>query len=555
MALATIQLELQAVGTALAKMREMGSAEEKIVLVSKAQAMQIASMIRQAKLDTTSLVVCMRKIECVPFTSDDKTFLLETISLLLQSPEPSSALVAAPQPSNATQKWEHCVHGLTSRVWESLANCKTIEPMAMHLADLGLYLPCEKTFRAMGMAFLLATEGTERALRTDQSTRKQTVDATKAMWRIFIKARAKPNPVIWEFRSVSEFQIQHPDNFDKAFSKIGLTPQGPPCSPTEWTVLVQGTKCRGPQAAGRSNRICVGNPSGKQLQQLQLQQSGAQGPLDVQQGFGAMMPMMAAMTQMCQQMMGQQPPLAHDRTPSNDELDLLYVGGDRGAGGAGGVGGVAPGGGGFQHACHDGVVGKGAVVGGEQRALMNDLGAGGGGGDADMRDKRHVAIDITGRISPCERPLAATCVAKTFELQDGVADPGAMLSPQPDASPDDVTKMIEEFRGENAITAKHAKKRPAAAEAAGATVSKKPPAAGATVSKKPAAAAGPETTHNMSRHMLDKGYVRTSTDAVTLPKQWSVWMKPPRPDKYFVDGRTGNRYRSVCEVKKALGRI
>ena len=88
MALATIQLELQAVGTALAKMREMGSAEEKIVLVSKAQAMQIASMIRQAKLDTTSLVVCMRKIECVPFTSDDKTSLLEAISLLLQSTEP-----------------------------------------------------------------------------------------------------------------------------------------------------------------------------------------------------------------------------------------------------------------------------------------------------------------------------------------------------------------------------------------------------------------------------------------------------------------------------------
>ena len=171
-----------------------------------------------------------------------------------------------------------------------------------------------------------------------------------------------------------------------------------------------------------------------------------------------------------------------------------------------------------------------------------------------MRDKRHVAIDITGRISPCERPLAAKCVANALELQDGVADPGAMLSPPPDASPDDVTKMIEEFRGEKAITAKHAKKRPAAAEAAGATVSKKPPAAGATVSKKPAAAAGTEK-HCMSRHMLDMGYVRTSTDAVKLPMQWSVWMKPPRPDKYFVDGRTGNRYRSVCEVKKALGRI
>ena len=70
---------------------------------------------------------------------------------------------------------------------------------------------------------------------------------------------------------------------------------------------------------------------------------------------------------------------------------------------------------------------------------MNDLGAGGGGGDADMRDKGHVAIDITGRIARCERPLAATCVAKALELQDGVADPGAIMSPQPDAPPDDVT--------------------------------------------------------------------------------------------------------------------
>jgi hypothetical protein len=86
-------------------------------------------------------------------------------------------------------------------------------------------------------------------------------------------------------------------------------------------------------------------------------------------------------------------------------------------------------------------------------------------------------------------------------------------------------------------------KRPAAAPA------------GASVSKRPAAAGGPEKVHCMSRKMLDMGYVRTSTDVVNLPKLWSVWTKPPRTDKYFVDGSTGNKYRSVGEVKEALGLI
>ena len=484
MSFAAIDLDLQAVKTALGHVRDL-ALEESFTTVSKAQALRIANVMRRSELDTASLVACMEKVRDVGFAEVDKTMLLTELTTLLSNPNLDAMPTIVKKAANSTQKWEHCVHALSSEIWERMSACKHLDVMFLHLADLGLHRPCEKTARAMAMAFLLATEGVDRAFAINKESRKQTVEVTKTMWKTFANARQRPDPMIWDFPGVSAFERLHPDIFAQVFTMRGVTPQGPKCSGTEWLMLVQGTNCRGHGAA---------RPSGVQPQQFQSGDA-----LASQNPMSAFMPLMATLTQMCQQMVGpngRTDQAQPRRSPSPDEFDLTLVGGAGGAGGA-------------------------AEMGGERRRLPDGRDAAPVSGERGVHFGRGAALAI--------------------EAPDAAEAPPAPRSPVPAPEEDEVDAITAQIGKHRAETLKERRvlRKPAASM-------KRPAAANEDDGKQPKKVCTAAAT------MKAAGYVPSSCDAVKLPRGWSVWTKPPRPDKYFVSA-SGQRYRSVNEVKASLG--
>ena len=250
-------------------------------------------------------------------------------------------------------------------------------------------------------------------------------------------------------------------------------------------MLVQGTNCRGHGAA---------RPSGVQPQQFQSGDA-----LASQNPMSAFMPLMATLTQMCQQMVGpngRTDQAQPRRSPSPDEFDLTLVGGAGGAGGA-------------------------AEMGGERRRLPDGRDAAPVSGERGVHFGRGAALAI--------------------EAPDAAEAPPAPRSPVPAPEEDEVDAITAQIGKHRAETLKERRvlRKPAASM-------KRPAAANEDDGKQPKKVCTAAATTKAA------GYVPSSCDVMKLPRGWSVWTKPPRPDKYFVSA-SGQRYRSVNEVKASLG--
>ena len=491
MSVAAIAQELAAVTAALKWSQELGGGKSDAV--SKAHAFRMATEIQRANLNTSDLVQCLDKIREVPFNPADKTWLANAIADLLAAP---AAAMPAPKamPPNSTQKWQNCVHALTVPVWEKLEG-KHVDAMFSHLADLGLYVPCEKTYRALGICFLLATEGVERAMEFNQAARAQTIKVVKTMWATFKKTQPRPAMVIWEFESVSAFMQLNPDVFDKVFTQKGLSPTGPKCSPHEWGVLLHGTKCRG---GAKATAMSIGSP-------VQMQCLQSSGP-SLQSNPMAML--VTALTQVCNQMQmrGNETSSSGLRRSPSPELDLTF---------------------------DEPVDGLARV----HRPLCNVP-----HGKPDAADAaQNAKLD-----GPSDAPTTEARAAQTNTPAAPIAPPLPSAAPKEDATDvDNMTLQIEESRKAAVAKAKAMRKKPAAADE---SMRKRPSA----VDESLPAAKKAKDEIGFAKSKVAAGFVRASCDAVKLPKGWSVWTKPPRPDKYFYDV-AGAQYRSVVSVKEELG--
>ena len=103
MSFAAIDLDLQAVKTALGHVRDL-ALEESFTAVSKAQALRIANVMRRSELDTASLVACMEKVRDVGFAEVDKTMLLNELTTLLSNPNLDATPTIVKKAANSTQK-------------------------------------------------------------------------------------------------------------------------------------------------------------------------------------------------------------------------------------------------------------------------------------------------------------------------------------------------------------------------------------------------------------------------------------------------------------------
>ena len=165
-----------------------------------------------------------------------------------------------------------------------------------------------------------------------------------------------------------------------------------------------------------------------------------------------------------------------------------------------------------------------------------------GGKDAVLRSP--LRLEEPPAPPPSEEP-PAPAPSDQLAIEGGGAAPTApdVTETEGAAEVDEITELIKSERG-----------KAKAAAAAAARVKKRPSAAPATLATKQTAADAkqPKKQCTYAASMKAAGYVEATSDKVTLPKGWSVYSMPPRTDKYFLDP-AGNRFRSVIEVKAALG--
>ena len=103
-----------------------------------------------------------------------------------------------------------------------------------------------------------------------------------------------------------------------------------------------------------------------------------------------------------------------------------------------------------------------------------------------------------------------------------------------DLSTNDCVPTLAELRDDERAKKTVAKKRPAASDASEHMMKKPAMASGKVVPPRP-------------------GYVQVSRDAgCDLPAGWTIWMKPPRNDKYYMDPATNLMFKSMVEVRRFL---